>query len=281
MTRRRTLARAATTGSRSVAAVSVACIAVGLGLVGTALADDGAAPVQPPRTSPDIGAAPYTPPGEPTSDAGAGSALEDDEAATSQTADANRASKADVMPTNALAPEVNIPGLVRIPAPPEPEAQSESVEVVAEPTRLRVPAIGVDTTLLHLGLNEDGTLEVPPRSGPDNLKASWYDGSPRAGQVGPTVIAGHIDSKQGPSVFYRLGELDPGDEILIDRADETTATFVVDGSERYPKDDFPTRRVYGRTDNPQIRLITCGGLFDRSTGHYKDNTVVYGHLVDG
>ncbi|NNH23266.1 class F sortase [Pseudokineococcus marinus] len=194
------------------------------------------------------------------------------------------ATKGDVLPTEALAPEGDIPGLVRIPAPetpaPEPPAEPEAPEV-AEPVRLRVPAIGVDTDLLHLGLNDDGSLAVPPREGPDNLKASWYDGSPRAGEVGPTVLAGHIDSKAGPSVFYRLGELEPGDEVLVDRADGTTATFVVDTSERYPKDDFPTRRVYGQTPDAQVRLITCGGVFDRDSGHYQDNTVVYGHLVDG
>ncbi|WP_299039588.1 class F sortase [uncultured Pseudokineococcus sp.] len=274
--------------------VSVACVAAGLGLVGSALADQTSPPGEPPRTSADIAAAPYDA-GSQASQDGTGSSPAGDDATSLPTPSGTEepgdeptrvtsATKGDVLPTEALAPEGDIPGLVRIPAPepsPSPSAEVEpEASAVAEPVRLRVPAIGVETDLLHLGLNEDGTLAVPPRTGPDNLKASWYDGSPRAGEVGPTVIAGHIDSKEGPSVFYRLGELEPGDEVLVDRADGSTATFVVDTTERYPKDEFPTQRVYGGTDDPQIRLITCGGAFDREVGHYLDNTVVYGHLVD-
>ncbi|WP_299037676.1 class F sortase [uncultured Pseudokineococcus sp.] len=238
--------------------------------------------MEPPRTAADVAAAPFSPGGDDATSVPAPTTAEPTPAQTTQEPrDPDRATKGDVMPTTALAPEGDIPGLVRIPPPPPaPEPEVEVAEVVAEPVRLRVPAVGIDTDLLHLGLNEDGTLAVPPRTGPDNLKASWYDGSPRAGQVGPTVIAGHIDSREGPSVFYRLGELEPGDEVHVDRADGTTATFVVDTAERYPKDDFPTQRVYGSTDDPQVRLITCGGVFDRTTGHYRDNTVVYGHLVE-
>ena len=266
--------------------VSVACVAVGLGLVGSALADDVSPPVEPPRATAGATAAPYVSPdgspSEPAPEEEATSVPAPSESPEPERTRVTSATKGDVMPTEVLAPEGDIPGLVRIPPPPEPlpEPPPEEAEVVAEPVRLRVPAIGVDTDLLHLGLNEDGTLAVPPRTGPDNLKASWYDGSPRAGEVGPTVIAGHIDSQEGPSVFYRLGELAPGDEVFVDRADGTTATFVVDTSERYPKNDFPTQRVYGSTDGPQVRLITCGGVFDRSIGHYQDNTVVYGHLVE-
>jgi len=273
-------------GGRIATAASVACVAVGLGLVGSALADQADSPVEPPRTSADVAAAPFSstsgsaPAGDEATSLPAPSKTPEDDA--TETAEPTGATKGEVMPTDAMAPEGDIPGLVRIPPPPPPEtAPPPEAEVVAEPVRLRVPAIGVDTDLLHLGLNEDGSLAVPPRTGPDNLKASWYDGSPPPGQVGPTVLAGHIDSQEGPSVFYRLGELVPGDEIFVDRADGTTATFVVDTAERYPKDDFPTQRVYGSTDDPQVRLITCGGVFDRSVGHYQDNTVVYGHLVDG
>ncbi|WP_298989028.1 class F sortase [uncultured Pseudokineococcus sp.] len=273
-------------GGRAATAASIACLVVGAGLVGSALAQQGEAPVEPPRTTSDVADAPYAAPGGDAPDGDDATSLPAPETAepSPSSTRVTDATKGDVLPTEALAPEGDIPGLVRIPAPetpaPEPPAEPEAPEV-AEPVRLRVPAIGVDTDLLHLGLNDDGSLAVPPREGPDNLKASWYDGSPRAGEVGPTVLAGHIDSKAGPSVFYRLGELEPGDEVLVDRADGTTATFVVDTSERYPKDDFPTRRVYGQTPDAQIRLITCGGVFDRSVGHYEDNTVVYGHLVDG
>ncbi|MEJ5912997.1 class F sortase [Pseudokineococcus sp. 1T1Z-3] len=184
--------------------------------------------------------------------------------------------KSDVLPEDVTAPAGEIPGLVRM--APQEAVEEPEVEV-AEPVRLRIPAIGVESDLLHLGLDEAGALEVP--SGPDVDRASWYDGSPRPGRTGPAVVAGHIDSSRGPSVFWRLGELAPGDEVFVDRADGTTATFVVDTSERYPKDDFPTMRVYGNTPDAQIRLITCGGAYDRTVGSYLDNTVVYGHLVDG
>lgn len=148
---------------------------------------------------------------------------------------------------------------------------------VAPPERVRVPAIGVDSGLLHLGLNDDGTIEVP--AGDDIDSAAWFDGSPRPGAVGPSVIEGHVDSPNGPSVFARLSELEPGRRVHVDRRDGTTATFVVDRVEQYAKKDFPTREVYANTDGPELRLITCGGAWDPAWGHYVDNTVVYAHLA--
>ncbi len=244
----------------------VACGAVvglGLGLVGAGLAAGDERPVEPPLTSAaDAGGAVAAPPAPSPSPEPTGPRP----AATPD-------------PGQLLPPAEE--GESLLPPPPEPVETEEPVVEVADPVRLRVPSIDVDTELLHLGLDEEGALAVPPRTGPDNLKASWYDGSPAPGEVGPSIFAGHIDSKAGPSVFYLLSEVEEGDEVLVDRADGTTATFVVDGLERYAKDDFPTARVYGRVDDAQIRLITCGGEFDRSTGHYRDNTVVYGHLVEG
>lgn len=171
-------------------------------------------------------------------------------------------------------------GAAALPAPASPAAPaSPSAEPrrVAPPERVRVPAIGVDSGLLHLGLNDDGTIEVP--AGDDIDSAAWYDGSPRPGADGPSVIEGHVDSPNGPSVFARLSELEPGQQVHVDRRDGTTATFVVDRVEQYPKKDFPTREVYANTDGPELRLITCGGDWDAEWGHYVDNTVVYAHLA--
>ena len=146
---------------------------------------------------------------------------------------------------------------------------------VASPVSVSIPAIGVQSELLTLGLDADGALAVPA-PGPDYDKAAWFDGSPRPGDVGPAVIEGHVDSAaNGPSVFYSLGTLVAGDRIDVGRADGTVATFVVDEVRVVPKDDFPTLDVYGNTDGPELRLITCGGPFDSSVGSYVDNVVVF------
>lgn len=119
-----------------------------------------------------------------------------------------------------------------------------------------------------------------PQPGSDYDKAAWYEHSPTPGEVGPSVIIGHIDSeKRGPSVFFRLGAMKPGDTVSVSRADGTTAVFAVDRVEKYPKAEFPTLEVYGNTDDPQLRLITCGGVFDEQAGNYLSNIVVYAHLT--
>lgn len=145
------------------------------------------------------------------------------------------------------------------------------------PERLRVPRIGVDTRLMDLDLTAKGELQVPPLSQP--WTAGWYDRSPVPGEVGPSVLAGHVDSKTGPAVFYRLRELHRGDRVVVSRSDGRTATFRVDRVEQVSKAAFPTRRVYGATPRPELRLITCGGTFDAATGHYLSNVVVYAHLT--
>ena len=144
-------------------------------------------------------------------------------------------------------------------------------ERVAIPVRVEIPSIGVRAPIIRLGLNPDRTLEVPTDYG----DTGWWSGGSRPGETGPAVIVGHVDSQTGPAVFYRLSELRKGDEVVVVRRDGSRARFTVQGSERYPKDEFPTARVYGRTDGPTLRLITCGGAFDSSTGHYVDNTIVY------
>jgi sortase (surface protein transpeptidase) len=152
-------------------------------------------------------------------------------------------------------------------------------EDVAEPVALAIPAIDVQTDLMSLGLNGDGTVEVPPLQEDD--RAGWYEPGPEPGAVGPAVVLGHVDSAEwGPGVFFDLGALEQGNEISVTRADGTVAVFAVDRVERHPKDDFPTIEVYGNTADPQLRLITCGGDFDSGARSYEDNVVVFATLVD-
>jgi hypothetical protein len=142
---------------------------------------------------------------------------------------------------------------------------------VARPVQLTIPAIGVRTRLIRLGLTTAGNLQVPTGF---NV-AGWYDRSPRPGAAGPAIIAGHIDSRAGPAVFFRLARLRRGDRAYVRRADGTIAAFRVTAVRIYPKDHFPARAVYGPVPGPQLRLITCGGTFDPATGSYLSNVVVY------
>lgn len=147
----------------------------------------------------------------------------------------------------------------------------------SRPVALTIPSIDVDSpTLVDLGKEADGSLEVPRDYG----QAGWFTDGPAPGQFGPAVIAGHVDSKKGPGVFYRLGALNPGATVSVTRADGSTARFAVDKVERYRKDEFPTVAVYADTTHrSELRLITCGGTFDSRTGHYVDNVVAYAHLL--
>ncbi len=138
------------------------------------------------------------------------------------------------------------------------------------PTRLRVPAIGVDSALETLHIGPGGELTTPR----DFAKAGWYAEGTAPGDVGPAVIAGHVDSTEGPAVFYELRRLRAGDTIEVSRGGRTV-TFTVMSTARYPKDEFPTERVYGATPDRQLRLITCGGDFDTARRSYRDNLVVY------
>jgi hypothetical protein len=138
------------------------------------------------------------------------------------------------------------------------------------PVRVELPAIAVSSPLVRLGLNPDGTMEVPR----DENVAGWFTGGAMPGQDGPAVIAGHVDSKTGPAVFYRLGDLRPGDPVRVLRADGHWLAFEVTATARYAKAAFPTEAVFGPVSGPVLRLITCGGDFDRASGHYLDNLVV-------
>jgi hypothetical protein len=142
------------------------------------------------------------------------------------------------------------------------------------PVRIAIPAIGVRASVTALGLDSKGALEVPH----DFATTGWWKGGPRPGERGPAVIDGHVDSYTGPAVFFRLGNLRRGDAIIVERADGSRVRFRVQRSARYPKTRFPTAEVYGPTRTPALRLVTCSGTFDRSSGHYLDNTVVYAGL---
>ncbi|MDP9406384.1 MAG: class F sortase, partial [Actinomycetota bacterium] len=143
------------------------------------------------------------------------------------------------------------------------------------PTRVTAPAIGLTADLVPLGLLADGTLEVPD----DPHVPGWYTGGPAPGDPGPAVIAGHVDSQTGPAVFFRLPQLRRGDEVGVGQADGTEVLFRVDRVERHPKDRFPTAAVYGPVPAAELRLITCGGEFDRRSSHYVDNVVVFATRV--
>ena len=167
--------------------------------------------------------------------------------------------------------------LVVLPAPTGPiaAAPAPGAAQVAEPVSLVIPSIGVTSALVHLGLTGSGALQVPPTTS----VAGWYTGSPRPGSIGSAVIAGHIDSVTGPGVFYRLSQLRRGDRVYVKRADGTLAVFEVTEVQTYAKDAFPTAAVYGAVPDPELRLITCGGTFDYTTGSYLSNTVVYAKEV--
>lgn len=162
---------------------------------------------------------------------------------------------------------------------PAAVASSSSVEVVEYPTgvhpvRVTIPAIGVDAVVIDLDLRGDAP-EVPA----DFAEVGWYTQTRLPGEIGPAVLAGHIDSRTGPAVFYRLDELEPGDEITVADADGQERTFAVVGSGQYGKDALPAE-VFGVTgDGADLRLITCGGTFDAEVGHYRDNYVVYATAV--
>ncbi|MFC7341999.1 class F sortase [Saccharopolyspora griseoalba] len=141
----------------------------------------------------------------------------------------------------------------------------------ARPVRIRVPAIGVDAPIRPLAVGRGGVLQAPTA----NDVAGWWRAGPEPGESGPSVIAGHVDSHRGPAVFYRVPELRAGVEVLVDRADGSTAVFTTYEIERHPKDAFPTRAVYGPTPGAELRLITCGGEFDDEGGRYLANVIAF------
>ena len=168
-------------------------------------------------------------------------------------------------------------GNEKVYAPALPQATTTpAVHLAAShPTRLIIPKLKVDAPFEILGLNADKTVGVPK----EYTTVGWYSGSKTPGEIGPSVILGHVDSYKGPAVFYFLGRLDKGDRFAIQREDGSVATFEVDTLERNPQSDFPTDKVYGPIAFAGIRLITCSGKYDHATKRYSNNLVVYGHLV--
>ena len=163
-----------------------------------------------------------------------------------------------------------------IPVPTVTDLASQSAARAAPlPVALRIPAIGVNTQLVDLGLTPAGAIEVPA----DPAVAGWYTRSPRPGAIGSSIILGHVDSLYGPAVFYRLSHLHPGARVYIRRADRSLAVFRVDAVQMYDKSRFPTTAVYGPTPDAELRLVTCGGLFAQTLKSYLSNIVVYATAV--
>ncbi len=147
------------------------------------------------------------------------------------------------------------------------------------PVSVDIPAIGVSSDLLQLGLNRDGTIQVPSLSTAAADEAAWYKYSATPGQRGASVIEGHVDTTQGPAVFFRLGALRPGEHIEVRLANGITAVFRVTGVRQYPKANFPAKIIYGASGYAALHLITCGGAFDYASGHYLSTTVVFASLT--
>jgi sortase (surface protein transpeptidase) len=145
----------------------------------------------------------------------------------------------------------------------------------SRPVRVTIPVLGVSSSIMKLGLNPDGSMELPPGAKP----VGWYDKSPTPGQLGPAVLVGHVDWGNQNGSFYGLRVMRPGDRVVVDRADGTRATFRVGRVERHAKHDFPTGEVYGDVGWSALRLITCGGKFDQKSGNYQDNVIVFARLV--
>ncbi len=166
------------------------------------------------------------------------------------------------------------------PATRRPPPRTDGPELPpSPPVSLSIPTLDVQSPVIQLGRNPDGSIEVPDLNDPDS-KAGWYRNSSAPGTAGPSVIVGHVDSSEyGPGVFYRLGDLRPTDTIEVTRADGIVAAFRVDAVRSYRKDSFPTLSVYGNIDHAGLRLITCGGGFDASAGSYDSNLVAYATLI--
>jgi Sortase domain len=138
------------------------------------------------------------------------------------------------------------------------------------PTSITIPAIGVHAPIVAVGLQADGAMQVP-----DPGQVGWYRLGPQPGAPGPAVLIGHVDNRTGPDVFYRLRQLRPGDQILIGHSDGTTSRFLVGRLEQHPKTALPTSRIFTTAPGRWLRVVTCGGKWNRDTGHYRDNVIVF------
>ncbi|KQO47691.1 MULTISPECIES: class F sortase [unclassified Frigoribacterium] len=160
-------------------------------------------------------------------------------------------------------------------APPAIDGVDGVVGEGVVPAAVSVPAIGLDAPLIDLGIADDGTMEVPV----DADDVGWFTGGGKPGGRGPTVIAAHVDSASGPAVFARLDELVVGDRVDVTTVDGGVVSYAVTEVVDVPKAEFPTARVFGAQPTDQLRLITCGGVFDRGSGHYDQNRIVFAEPV--
>jgi hypothetical protein len=161
--------------------------------------------------------------------------------------------------------------------PPVPILPAAPAMQPSTPVRLVIPKLGVNAPVSSVGLDKQGAIEVPPISN-TNL-VGWYRSGPTPGEAGPAIMLGHKDTRSGSAVSTRLEEIRNGDVVEVHRKDGIIAVFTVDGLEQAGKTTFPTQRVYGESPSPQLRLITCGGTYDHSTGHYIDNVIAYATMT--
>ena len=170
---------------------------------------------------------------------------------------------------------IDVPPALAPIASAQPGPSAPPSEAPTRPVGLRIPSLGLATRLIGLGLQEDGTVEVPL----DPSRAGWFRLGPPPGALGSAVILGHVDSPSGPAVFYRLRELRPGDRIAVGRDDGSTVRFEVRSVDTYLNADFPAQKVYGSHGRSELNLVTCGGAYDADRGGYQANVVVNAHLV--
>ncbi|MGI9083694.1 MAG: class F sortase [Aeromicrobium sp.] len=174
---------------------------------------------------------------------------------------------ADAPPAAAAKDPIRVPSSAPFTTEPKANVDSE-----LSPVSLSIPAIKVAASVTRLGLNKDKTVEVPD----DPNDAGWYSKGPKPGEIGSAVILGHVDSETGPAVFYRLRNLDPGNQIAVKLSNDTVAHYQVVRVAHYASKDFPATKVYaGSSDRPALNLVTCGGKYDREAGGYQSNVVVY------
>lgn len=180
-----------------------------------------------------------------------------------------------ISPTGPAAAPAPTPG--RATAVPGSAASGSAASGRSVPVWIDVPALGIHSPLVELGLRPDGTVAVPRLAAA--APAGWYKYLAAPGESGPAVILGHVDSPDGPAVFFRLGAARPGEDVFVRRADRRTLGFTVVAVRRYSKRAFPTWAVYGPVDRPVLRLVTCGGRYDRFDGTYLDTVVVYATMT--
>ncbi|MYV65568.1 class F sortase [Streptomyces sp. SID2131] len=180
-------------------------------------------------------------------------------------------------PSPKAAPSKAAPAPKAAPRPKDTSRQAPASLPRSRPTTVAVPAITIEAPVTDLGLDAEGRLAAPPVDNPRIV--GWYAKGPTPGERGTAVVVGHRDTRTGPAVFLNLGVLNPGNTVRVARADGKVAVFTVDRVKTYAKDDFPDKEVYGATGRPELRLLTCGGAFDRKTG-YDANIVVFAHLTD-